>query len=277
MREEQSKRNYKLEALEPRVLLSADGLSAGVTAVDSHGSHQARIDIVLELDEENSSNEIDPLFDDHGITLPSIASDLTAVETEALEEFDDDSGQVESQIDSQPLDERDAGLEESDRDQDLSTSEESGEVRLASDYNVQNFAADNDFVTTSDAGILDLRTTQAGGIESNPMALILVETLNVANGPPIERLDVSTSSHFFLNKNQDTTDFLDGNSSINGNTHDVVIGELCAQLQKHSYPRTITKMGGGDKSVTIGSDTSSKVAQIDENLTINLAINLTQG
>ncbi len=120
MREEQLKRNFEIEPLEPRLLLSADGLSTAINSVDHQDPPRVRVDMVLDAEEVV---EIDPLMDSQAVAFPSVANDLTSVETEALE----DPEEFQSGTDPELLDEGQSGFDEATVDQEVTAAEESQE------------------------------------------------------------------------------------------------------------------------------------------------------
>ena len=209
MTEKQTIKNqFALEELEARVLLSADGLSAGIGAEDDSSSLVPDAGSVIEFIHEESD------FTQSGD-----------------DEFDWSGGETEdltSPLEAQDIDEGDSGDSE-----DSNVDEASGGVEGSSNDMGESDGPETVVMTTISASEEIEEVTYTSGFDSQDLVVSqLVDTLNAANAPPVIDENDPISSDFDTYSSQlngnlvpvssddsssEATFFLDSSSELSGN------------------------------------------------------------
>lgn len=167
MARNQSKQRFQLEALEARVLLSADGLATVVDGNEGADIYEVREEQLLEEQIGAVQDELNPLTES-GFS-ESLSGDLTEIATEAL---DSDSDELDT-------DEFDST---NDADEDSAPVVEETETTSQSYSVEQNFPASSDAQAQSnDDGLI---ATSTDNSISRPNTGLMVTTLTAGNGPP---------------------------------------------------------------------------------------------
>ena len=175
----QSKQRFQIEALEARVLLSADGLSAVADTSQGSDIYEVREEQVLEEELSAVQSQLDPVAES-GFS-DSLSGDLTEVATEALD-FDCDEHDVDEFDSANDADEETAPVVEENE-----TSSHSYSVE-------ENFPASSDAQAQSnDDGLI---ATSTDNSISRPNTGIMVTTLMAGNGPPADASENASFSPY---------------------------------------------------------------------------------